>query len=88
MENTLDVRMEMEQRELEGNKNGFVQMSYSAEDAFTRMQAVKKGMAIIQAAVESTGGIMPLKTREAYEIFYGASEAIKTYERDTVREGR
>lgn len=88
MENTLDVRMEMEQRELEGNKNGFVQMSYSAEDAFTRMQAVKKGMAIIQEAIDSTGGIMPLKTREAYEIFYGASEAIKTYERDTVREGR
>lgn len=88
MEKALDVRMEMEQREMEGKGDGFVQMTYSAEDAFTRMQAVKKGMAIIQEAIESTGGIMPLKTRDAYEIFYGAAEAIKTYERDTVREGR
>ena len=94
MENTLNVmeeinvREEMEAREREGKGDGFVQMSYSAEDAFTRMDAIKRGMAIIKAAVESTGGIMPIKTRDAYEIFYGAAEAIKTYEMDTVRNGR
>lgn len=88
MENTLDVRMEMEQMELEDKKNGFVQMQYSAEDAFVRMQAVKEALAIVQNAINSTGGIMPIKTREAYEIFYGAAEAIKTYERDIVRDGR
>lgn len=87
MENILDVRQEMELRENE-EKDSFVSMSYSADDAFARMQAVKEAMVIIKNAVDSTGGIMPIKTRDAYDILCGAAEAIKTYEMDTVRNGR
>lgn len=83
----INVRQEMEEME-QAPRGGFVDMKFSAEDAFIRMQAVKKAQAIIKEAIDSTGGMMPKKNREAYEIMYGACEAVKTYERDIVRDGR
>ena len=82
---------EMEMRNMQAvleQKNGFVQFSYSSEDAFKRFEAIKLATKIVEEAVRETGGDMPRELFEAYEGWNNIGNKIKEVELDVIKVGR
>ena len=66
----------------------FVNFSFSAQDSFSRFEAVKEAQDILRNAIDKTGGNMTSDLINAYEGLNAVMEKIKTLEIDIVRVGR
>ena len=66
----------------------FVNFSFSAQDSFSRFEAVKEAQDILRNAIDKTGGNMTSDLINAYEGLTAVMEKIKTLEIDIVRVGR
>ena len=66
----------------------FVNFSFSAQDSFSRFEAVKEAQDILRNAIDKTGGNMTSDLINAYEGLNAVMEKIKALEIDIVRVGR
>ena len=66
----------------------FVNFSFSAQDSFSRFEAVKEAQDILRSAIDKTGGNMTSDLINAYEGLNAVMEKIKALEIDIVRVGR
>lgn len=66
----------------------FVNFSFSAQDSFSRFEAVKEAQDILRNAINKTGGNMTSDLINAYEGLNAVMEKIKALEIDIVRVGR
>ena len=66
----------------------FVNFSFSAQDSFSRFEAVKEAQDILRNAIDKTGGNMTSDLINAYEGLNAVIEKIKALEIDIVRVGR
>ena len=68
--------------------NGFVEFSYSSQDAYKRFEAIRKANDIVAEAIRQTGGNMPKELIDAYEGLNKVMQHIKSVELDVIRVGR